>query len=158
MEDLVVVLFDVARAVVLLERRLVAVRASFINDWMESSTDWTDCTADHCSPECSARHVPRMERQTLPVALQIGVEPHLSTRCRCDHHHGGLVWIVGWKLHVKVEEPQGVRRGRGTDCAHDSRGARVREDANVSFTRPQLMKIHHVWKALDSIRVRAYGS
>ena len=41
---------------------------------MLKSTDWTDWTADHCSPECSARHVPRMDRQTLPCAYRFGLK------------------------------------------------------------------------------------
>lgn len=41
---------------------------------MLNSTDEMDCTADHISPELSARHVPRIDRHTLPVAYRFGLK------------------------------------------------------------------------------------
>jgi len=48
--------------------------ASCSRDCMLMSTEETDCTADHISPEFYARQVPRMERQTFPVAYRFGLK------------------------------------------------------------------------------------
>ena len=64
--DLLIVLLHVPAAVVLLEARLVVVRRVVHQRLDRHQIDCTDCTADHCSPECSARHVPRIERHTSP--------------------------------------------------------------------------------------------